>query len=265
MAYSTIILDKAEAVATLTLNRPDKLNALNEMMAAEIMDALTQIEKDEGTRVLIITGAGRAFCAGADMGEMFLKYIEQRKQGEKTSDLMGWTEKLCLQFRNMPQPVIASMHGYAVGVGVTLPLQCDIRIASDDTQLSLPFVRIGVTPEFGSTYTLTRLVGIAKACELIFTGKVINAKEAKKIGLLNEVVPATELQKTTYELAKNIAQGAPLAVKMAKKVLYQGLDAAIQSQLRYEGTVFDLLMRSKDFEEAVRAFLDKRQPSFKGE
>lgn len=200
MAYSTIILDKSDAVATLTLNRPDKLNALNETMAAELLDALTQIEKDKDIRALIVSGAGRAFCAGADMGDLFLKYIEQRKQGEKTSDLMGGMEKLSLQLRNMPQPVIASIHGYAVGIGVTLPLQCDIRIASEDTQLSLPFVRIGVIPEFGSTYTLTRLVGIAKACELIFTGKAINAREAKEIGLLNDVVPAAELQKTTYEL-----------------------------------------------------------------
>lgn len=264
MAYSTITLEKAEGIATLTLNRPEKLNVLNETMAVELLDAITEVEKDKGVKVLVVTGAGRAFWAGADVKDVFLKAIEQRKRGEESFDILGWLDKICLQVRNMPKPVIASINGYAIGIGVTFPLQCDIRIASEEAIFSLPFVRLGVLPEFGSTYTLTRLVGIAKACELIFTGKAISAKEAKEIGLVNEVVPAAELQKATYELAKTIAQGAPLAIQMAKKGLYQGLDADIQSQLRYEGLAFDLLMKSEDHEEGVRAFLEKRQPSFKG-
>jgi len=264
MAYSTITLEKAEGIATLTLNRPEKLNVLNETMVAELQDVVTQVEKDKDTKVFIITGAGRAFWAGADVKELFLKAIEQRKRGEESFDMLGLIEKLCLQVRNIPKPTIASINGYAIGIGVTLPLQCDIRIASEEAIFSVPFVRLGVTPEFGSTYALTRIVGIAKACELVFTGKAISAKEAKEIGLVNEVVPAAELQKATYELAKTITQGAPLAIQMAKKGLYQGLDADIQSQLRYENLAFDLLMRSEDHEEGVRAFLEKRQPSFKG-
>lgn len=264
MAYSTITLEKGEGITTLTLNRPEKLNALNEMMASELLDAFTQVGKDKDTKVIIITGCGRAFSAGADVKGLFLKYLEQRKKGEESFDIVGWLEELCLHVRNIPKPVIASINGYAVGIGVTLPLQCDIRIASEEALFSLPFVRLGIIPELGSTYTLTRLVGIAKACELIFTGKSINAKEAKEMGLVNEVVPAAELQETTYALAKTIAQGAPLAIQMAKRGLYQGLDTDIQSQLRYEGLALDLLTRSEDHEEAVRAFLDKRQPSFKG-
>lgn len=264
MASSTVTLDKANGIATLTLNRPEKLNALNEHMAAELLDTVTQIEQDSEVKVLIITGAGRAFWAGADVKELFLRGIEERKHGREPFDILGWLEKLCLQLRNMPKPTIAAINGYAVGIGVTLPLQCDIRIASEEAMFSMPFVRLGLIPEFGSTYALTRLVGIAKACELIFTGKFINASEAKEIGMVNEVVPAHELEKTTRELANTIAQGAPLAIQMAKKGLYQGLDANIQNQLQYESSAYNILLRSQDHEEGVRAFLEKRQPHFKG-
>jgi enoyl-CoA hydratase/carnithine racemase len=264
MAYSTITLAKAEGIATLTLNRPEKLNALNETMAAELLDAVTQVEQDSDVRVLIITGAGRAFWAGADVKGLFLKGIEQRKRSEESFDIIGWLERLCLQLRNLAQPTIAVINGPAVGIGVTLPLQCDIRIVSEEARFSMPFVRLGLIPEFGSTYALTRLIGIAKACELIFTGKFIEAEEAKKIGLVNDVVPAAELQKTAFEMAKAIAQGAPVAVQIAKKGLYQGLDTDIQSQLRYESLAFRVLLQSEDHEEGVRAFVDKRQPRFKG-
>lgn len=264
MTYSTITLANIEGVATLTLNRPEKLNALNETMAAELLDAVTQVQQDSDVRVLIVTGAGRAFWAGADVRDLFLKGIEQRKRGEEAFDIIGWLERLCLQFRNLPKPTIAAINGHAVGIGVTLPLQCDIRIASEEARFSMPFVRLGLIPEFGSTYALPRLVGIGKACELILTGKFIDAKEAKDIGLINDVVPTAELQKTTFELAKTIAQGAPLAMQMAKGGLYQALDTDIQSQLRYEGQAFRILLQSEDHEEGVKAFLDKRQPEFKG-
>jgi len=264
MAYSTISLEKAEGIATLTLNRPEKLNAINETMAVELLDAITKVEQDKDVKVFIITGTGRAFSAGADVKDLFFKAIEQRKRGEERFDILGWMDKMCLQVKNMPKPVIASINGHAIGIGVTFPLQCDIRIASEEAIFSMPFVRLGIIPECGSTYTLPRLVGIAKACELIFTGKSISAKEAKEIGLVNEVVPAAELQKTTYELAKTITQGAPLAIQMARKGLYQGLDADIQSQLRYEGSALSILTKSEDHEEGVRAFLEKRQASFRG-
>jgi enoyl-CoA hydratase/carnithine racemase len=264
MAYSTIILDKTEGIATLTLNRPEKLNALNEPMTAELLDAVTQVEQDNDVRVLIITGAGRAFSAGADIKDLFLKVIEESKRGVESFDSINWTERLCLKLRNMPKPVIASINGYAIGIGVTIPLQCDIRIASEEATFSLPFLKVGIIPEFGSTYALPRLVGIAKACELVFTGKSIGATEAKEIGLVNEVVPAADLRAATYELAKAMTQGAPLALQMAKKGLYQGLDADIQSQLRYETSALSILTRSEDHEEGVRAFLEKRQPNFKG-
>jgi len=264
LSYSTIILDKAEAIATLTLNRPEKLNAFNPQMLEELLDALVHIEQDDDIRVLVIAGAGRAFSAGGDMEQLFLRSIEQRKHGEKGYDVIGWLVKARLLLRNMPQPVIASINGAAIGLGMTVSLACDLRIASEEAMLSVPFVRIGAVPEFGSTYSLPRLVGIAKACELIFTGKSITAKEAKEIGLVNEVVPASELKSATYEMAKSIAEAAPIAIRLAKKELYQGMDADLQNQLQleYEGLVTTL--QSEDHEEAVRAFLEKRKPIFKG-
>jgi len=250
-----VVLDKSEGIATVTFNRPDKLNAFNWEMEGEVFDAFRQVEQDKDVRVLVITGAGPAFCTGADVEEMLQETIEK-------GGLTG-REQYDLPFRNMV-PVIASINGFAMGAGLTITLQCDIRIAAEEARLSLPFVPFGIIPEAGSTYFLSRLVGIAKACELTFTGKTITAKEAKEIGLVNEVVPLAELKEATYKLAKRIAQGPPLAMQMAKKGLYQGLEASIRDQIEYEKSALMTLMRTEDFQEAIKAFQEKRKPVFKG-
>lgn len=264
MAYSEIILDESEGIATITLNRPDKLNAFTETMSNELLDALIRAEQDKSVRVVIITGAGRAFCAGADLKDTFLKIIEDRKAGIEGYDILSWMVKACLQFRSMSKPTIASINGHAIGLGLTIPLQCDIRIASEAATMSLPFVKVGVLPEFGSTYTLSRIIGIGKACELVFTGKSVTAQEAKEINLVNEVVPPAELETATRNLAISITEGAPIAIKMAKRGLYMGMDGDIENQLQYEKLAFDMLWQQEDHEEAVRAFLEKRKPVFKG-
>lgn len=264
MSFSTILVDKAEGIATLTLNRPDRLNAVTEPMTAELLDAFTQIESDGNVRVLVITGAGRGFCAGADIQDLFLKGIEDERQGKEKFDLPAWAEKACWQLADMSKPTIASINGPAVGFGMTLTLVCDLRIASEEARLSIPFVQFGIIPEFGSTYFLPRLVGIAKACELAFTGRFIEAKEAKEIGLVNEVVPGAELKAATYKLAKSIVRGAPVAIQLAKRGLYQGLDTSLRNQLRYERLALDIAFQSEDHAEAVAAFLQKRPPVFKG-
>jgi 2-(1,2-epoxy-1,2-dihydrophenyl)acetyl-CoA isomerase len=250
-----IILEKSEGIATVTFNRPDKLNAFNWEMEGELHNALEQVGEDKDVRVLVITGAGSAFCTGADVEEMF----------QEIADRGGLTgrEQYDMPFRNMV-PVIASINGLAIGAGLTITLQCDIRIAAEEARFSLPFVPFGLAPEAGSTYFLSRLIGIAKACELVFTGKTITAKEAKEIGLVNEVVPAAELKETTYKLAKRMAQGAPLAMQMSKKGLYQGLEASIKDQIEYEKATLMTLTRTEDFQEAIKAFQEKRRPIFKG-
>lgn len=264
MKYETIILEKKEGIATITLNRPEKLNAYTDQMAQELMDGLEDCNGDNNVRVLVVTGAGRAFCAGADMGR-FHQAAEARAKGQRVVAVnMRLTEKLAMAFRNFRKPIIASINGPAVGIGFTLPLACDIRIASENATLGAVFVRVGLVPEFGSTYNLTRLVGMGKACELVFAGKVVNATEAKEIGLVNQVVPQEELQKTTYEMARNIAGWPPIAIQLAKRGLYQGLDSDLPSQLSYEAFALDYCQGTEEHTEAVRAFLEKRKPNFKG-
>ena len=250
-----VILEKSEGIATLTFNRPEKFNAFNWEMEGEFFNALEQVKQDKDVRVLVITGSGPAFSTGADVEEMF----------QEIADKEGLTgkEQYDLPFRDMVL-VIASINGLAIGAGLTITLQCDIRIAAEEASFSLPFVRFGIVPEAGSTYFLSRLVGIAKACELIFTGKTIAAREAKEIGLVNDVVPGAELKDATYKLAKAIAQAPPLAMRMAKKGLYQGLEASIKEQIEYEKSALMTLTRSEDFQEAIRAFQKKRKPVFKG-
>jgi 2-(1,2-epoxy-1,2-dihydrophenyl)acetyl-CoA isomerase len=264
MAYQTILLKKEKGIATITLNRPERLNALNNQMAEELWDVFTNLSRDEEARVLVVTGAGRAFCAGADVRDRFLKRIEERKRGERKAELRRGMTEMVMLLRNMPQPIIASLNGPAVGFGCTFALACDMRIASEEARLGLVFVRVGLVPEFGSTYFLPRLVGIGKACELVFSGRIIDAQEAKEIGLVNRVVPAGELEKVTHELAESIAKGPPLAIQLAKKGLYQGLDADLSTQVQYETFAIDFCFQTEDHEEGVKAFLEKREPVFKG-
>jgi enoyl-CoA hydratase/carnithine racemase len=198
------------------------------------------------------------------MTSLFLKMIDDRKAGKRAFDIPSWLGNASLALRNLPVPTIAAMHGAAIGFGVTLCLQCDMRIVSEDTVLGLPFVKLGLIPEFGCTYILPRLVGIAKAYELIYTGKNINAHEALEIGLVNMVVPADKLNSTAQSLAENVAGGAPIAVRRAKKALSSALNATLEAQLKLETEGMKETLKSEDHEEAVRSFLAKRRPSFKG-
>ena len=264
MSFETIILEKKEGIATITLNRPDKLNAWSSQMSQEFGNALRDIDNDDNVRVVVITGAGRAFCAGADLGGFDAAIKAElsparRVRDETKRDVLGSTD-----IRRMPIPFIAAINGHAVGVGLTLTLACDIRIASDRAKLGAIFARVGLIPEFGSTYNLPQIVGIAKACELVFTGKIIDAAEAEKIGLVNQMVPHDELMTATMELARNIAHMPPFAVQMAKLSLYQGLDSTLQTQAIWERFVQNYLKYTEDHAEAVRAFLEKREPVFKG-
>jgi len=264
MSYSTIILEVEEKVARITLNRPDKRNAFNELMNEEFLDSIRKLEDYRSVRVLIITGAGKVFCSGADISEVFLKGIEDRKQGKEPYDIAAWTRDARTKLMHLSIPTIASMNGPAVGLGFTLALACDLRIACEEVIMAIPFTRFNILPEFGSSYLLPRLVGIAKACELALTGRPVSAQEAKEIGLVNCVVPSSELQKTTNEIAESIAQGAPLGTEMTKKALYQGMDNDLKSQLQHEYLALNQAFRTEDHHEGVKAFLEKRPPVFKG-
>lgn len=264
MNYENVILEKKENIVTLALNRPKRLNALTEQLCEEVLDAVNTLTKDDTVRVLVITGSGPAFSAGLDL-DWAHSMVEQRKRGEKVYNVPNWLTKLHLALADMPQPTIAAINGVAVGWGITMPLSCDIRIAAEDARISFPFASsVGVIPEMNSTYMLPRLVGIGKACELIFTGKIITGKEAAETGLVNAAVPLAELQTFTSELAETIAKGAPMAMRLAKKGLYQGLDAERHKQLLWEETTIHATFQSEDHAEAIEAFLAKRKPLFKG-
>lgn len=267
MQYKNINLEKNNGIATLTLNRPETINAWNPEMSQEAIDALDEIGKDENTRVLIITGAGKGFSSGADVKQELAKSIdgtpgsvfERVMQGK--ASVLGAT----LQVRRMDKPVIAAINGVAAGAGFSFALACDIRIASEKARFSMAFILRGLIPDCGGTFFLPKLVGSAKACELIFTGDMIDAQEAEKIGLVNRVVPHEELMKSTEELANKLVNRPPLSLKYAKRAIYKGLtEIDLPSHLDYEAAVNRMCNDTEDFKEGVASFLEKREAVFKG-
>jgi enoyl-CoA hydratase/carnithine racemase len=263
MAYQQITLTVEDAIATVTLNRPDKLNTWTPIMGAELLDAFRRADADPAVRVVLFTGAGeRAFCAGADM----TFFAEQIGEGGGTAARggPGRIEDFPQLMRTLTKPTIAAVNGYALGVGATMTLLCDMRIAAAEAQFGFLFGRMGVMAELGSTYLLPRLVGTARACELMLTGKRVAAAECERIGLVNQVVPRSELMSAARALAAEVTQCAPLSVMLTRQALYQGLESSFESQLRFEAYALDYLYRTDDHAEAVRAFREKRAPSFRG-
>jgi 2-(1,2-epoxy-1,2-dihydrophenyl)acetyl-CoA isomerase len=265
MKYETILLDKDQGVATVTLNQPEMLNVFSHKMMDEVVEALSDIANDVNVRVAVLTGVGRAFCAGVDIREHFLGPIEQRKRGKLNIALQDFFSKKGVPaIMNLGKPIIAAINGPAVGLGCTVCLACDLRIASEKAQLSFGFVRVGITPEFGSTYFLPRLIGISRSLELLYTGRMIHAREAKEIGLVNKVVPPDRLAGAAYEMAQTIANAPPIVVKLIREGIYQGVNVDINTALRWEHFAFNTCLSTDDHEEGVKAFLDKRKPLFKG-
>jgi 2-(1,2-epoxy-1,2-dihydrophenyl)acetyl-CoA isomerase len=266
MQYNCILLEKKEGIATITLDRPERLNALIPEMSEELLDAFENVDDDNDVRVLVITGAGRAFCAGADMegGLLRMRNAVKEKQVGRTDPVRKARERIPMIMTNMTKPIIASMNGHAVGVGLSLALLCDIRIASADARLHIGYVRVGMSSEFGMTYYLPRIVGIGKACELLFTGAVLSAAEAKEIGLVNRVVTASELKQATDELARTIADSPPASLYFLKRQLYQGLESNLASHIQHEVYGLTVCRMTEDHGEGVKAFMEKRIPKFTG-
>ena len=257
MAYETIIVDNRDFVTTITLNRPERLNALNLQLANELFDALHEKDQDDDTRVFIITGAGRGFSSGAD----------QRGGGPsepRASNAPGLAERMFQCFNDVEKPIIAAINGWAVGGGCTMTLLCDLRIASEEARFLLPFTRLGIHAELGSTYTLPRLIGQGKASEMILLSKTVEAREALEIGLVNQVVPADQLAQVSWETATAIAGFSPMSVRVNKQGLKQGLQSDIETQLRYETLALSVLGKAEDTQEARAAAREGRDPVFKG-
>lgn len=262
MDYQTIILEKVDHIATVTLNRPERLNAFTHELSSELTHALEEVDQDEDVRVLIITGAGRGFCAGEDVkvrpGEGTRAKNVKRVLDRKSRD----TFPAVLQ--DMMKPTIAAVNGPAVGQGLSLALACDIRIGSENARMGAVWTRRGIPPESCGAYNLVQIVGIAKACELVFTGRIIEAPEALAIGLLNRLVPAQELTPTTMEMAREIASGPPVAIGVSKRMLYEVPRVDMMAHWQMNNYALEYCFDTEDREEGICSFLEKRAPQFQG-
>jgi enoyl-CoA hydratase/carnithine racemase len=264
MAYETIIVEKQDGVGTITLNRPQRLNAWTPVMGAEMADAFRDLDRDPSVRVAVLTGSGRGFCAGADMDFFAAQVAAGGGTQPGQSAAPSRVEEFPLLMRRLSKPTIAAINGYALGVGCTMTLLCDIRIAAEEAKLGFLFPRMGVMAELGSTFLLPRLVGLGRACELMFTGKQYSAAECERAGLVNRVVPGAQLMSAVRTLAQEMGECAPLSILLTRQALYQGLHETFEAQVRYEGLALDYLYRTRDHAEAVRAFKEKRRPVFEG-
>ena len=249
---SFVKFEKQGNVAVLTIDRPEALNALNSQVLCDLDAAISQVEADDEVRVVVLTGAGRSFVAGADIGEMVnFSAIDGKKFGVHGGSIF-------LRLENLSKPVIAAVNGFALGGGCELAMACDIRIASEKAKFGQPEVGLGITPGFGGTQRLPRIVGISKAMELILTAKVIKAAEAKAIGLVSEVYPAEELMDKALELANAICANAPIAVSESKRCIRMGMQTDIATGSAFEAEAFGVTCGTQDKNEGMGAFLAKR-------
>jgi enoyl-CoA hydratase/carnithine racemase len=260
MTYEAILLEVKDQVATITLNRPENLNAWTTEMAAELSDALTTCNQRDEVRAVVITGAGRAFCAGADLGkggESFASSEEEREE-----------QQLALQNEIFPwmidKPVIAAINGHAVGIGITYSMMCDIRFVAEDAKIQFAFVRRGVIPELASNVIVARVAGLSNAADLLLSGRMILGREAAALGLATQALPAEQVLEAALERAREIAvNAAPVSVAIAKRLIWEGLNTSVAEMKKREDALFAWAGNQVDATEGVDAFLEKRDPQWK--
>ena len=268
MDYQTIILDKKEGIAILTLNRPERLNAITPQMTEELVSVLGNVDEDDEMRVLVITGAGRGFCAGADvrgMAERTKKGSGSARGAEEIRQMLRQSAgRVIPKLQKMKKPTIAMVNGAAVGAGCDLAFACDLRTGSENTRFMNAFIKIGLFPGWGGTWLYPRVMGLGKALEYLYTGDFMEAKEAEKLGVLNRLVPADELEKETMALAQKIANGPPIAMRLTKLQVYQGLNMDLETALQVAAAYETITLTSEDHREGITAFREKRQARFQG-
>ncbi len=258
MSFQNLTLTVSDRVATLTVNRPDKLNALNDATIAELGEAIVEVIRREDIGGVILTGAARAFVAGADISELSSQTPMQAKARAASG------QRIFGMFERSPKPVIAAINGFALGGGCELAMACHIRIASEAAKFGQPEVKLGITPGYGGTQRLPRLVGRGRALQLLLTGEMIDAAEALRIGLVNKVVPAAELLGAAEAMMRQILANAPLAIALCIEAVDRGYDAPQDDGLNLEANHFAVLSGTHDMAEGMAAFLAKRPPAFTG-
>jgi len=258
VAYETILYEKDKGVATITLNPPQSLTAFVAQMNKEVLEALKDGERDKEVRCFMITGAGRAFCAGQD-----LKGRTPEQKGSLGDSLREKYNPMIRQIRQMEKIVIAAVNGVAAGAGCNLALSCDLRVASEETKFIQSFVRVGLAPDSNSSFILPRLVGFSKAMELLLLGDTVDAKEAQRIGLVARVFPASEFASSSKAIAEQVAR-APRGIGLIKRAVNHANLPTVEGDLEYEAYLQEIAGRSTDYDEGVKAFLEKRAPVFTG-
>ena len=261
-AGPVVLEEKHDSVTVLVMNRPDRLNALNNELATALSDALERIARDESVRVVVVTGAGRAFCSGGDLA--LLGKGRATGATKELEPLLRSGMQAALTMRTMPQPVIAAVNGAAAGAGMNIALAADIRIAAEEATFGQNFAKVGLFPDFGGTYFLPQLVGPAKAAELFYTGDMIDAKTALRLGIVNHVVPAAHLEAEVKTVAQKIAQGPPLPIRAVKRTLFASEKKKLEDALGREVQEQLACYLAEDCSEGIRAFFEKRQPQFRG-
>jgi len=259
MSYETILVKKEGKVVTITLNRPQSLNFLDPIMGQELDRALGEAEKDEGAGAVVITGAGRAFSAGGDV-----KFMKEDHTAHEFYQRMEYITRFIWTMISLPKPIIASVNGPAVGGGCSIALAADMILASETATFAEVFVRIGLIPDCGGIFLLSRRIGLTRAKDLVFTGRAIDAREAERMGMINRVVPAEALEEETRKMALELAAGPTMAMGIAKRLLNQSYESDFDTLLRLENSHQALLRLTEDHREGIKAFFEKRKPEFKG-
>jgi enoyl-CoA hydratase/carnithine racemase len=266
MPYEHITLAKSdEGIVTLSFNRPETRNSMTPAMGEEVIDAVAEIERDAGARVFVLRGAGKAFSSGGDLS-MLARDSGAAVTGEAPSMASSPRDfyNRYLAIRRLSIPTIAAINGHAIGAGLCIALACDLRVAVSDAKMGMTFAKLGIHPGMGATYFLPRLIGTARAAELFFTGRIIDAAEADRLGLLTRVVAREQFDDTVLKLAREIAGCAPIAVRMTKKALYRGPEHSLDDMLDFEALQQGITFQTADAREGVLAVMEKRTPKFRG-
>jgi 2-(1,2-epoxy-1,2-dihydrophenyl)acetyl-CoA isomerase len=263
-AYETLLVEMAGNVCTVTLNRPDSLNSLNERLTTELTTVVQQLQRNTQVRCVILTGAGRAFSSGQDLGELKQRYTDPAYVPHLAEELRRRYKPIILGLQQLEKPVLAAINGVAAGAGLSLALACDLRIASEKASFIEAFVNVGLVPDAANTFFLPRLVGLGQALELCFTGDKISAADALAMGLVNKVVVAEELMKATQEFAARLVKLPTRAIGLTKRLLYGSFRVDLEAQLEAEALAQETAGLTADHREGVLAFIEKRPPRFQG-
>ena len=257
--YDTLLVDLSEHIAAIRMNRSKSMNALEHRLRVDLVDCFQKLSQDDDIRVVILTGTGKAFCAGGDLRE-----LGQKMTVDQARKYVSHVSKVVLAIQSLEKPVIAAVNGAAMGAGFSIMMACDLVVVSEQARFSLSFVNVGLIPDLGSTYFLPRLLGVQKAKELVFTGKVISAQELADLNLINELVPHEALEKSAFDLARQLAEGPPLALGSAKKLMNKSWQFGFEEMIELEAQSQAACMQSEDHMEGIAAFYEKRKCHFKG-